>query len=82
MKQCENRNCASLIEKIDLCQHLPMQCIFKGKKYLDKWYSALEPCQSHQISFSDNKWTDGKLRLDWLQTFFELCTASYLQETY
>ena len=82
VKQCGNREWASLIESIGLRRRLPMWCIFKGKKYLDEWYSALEPGQSHHISLSDNGWTDNKLGLDWLKIVFEPNTASCLQETY
>ena len=76
IKQYGNREWASLIESIGFCRRLPMWCIFKGKKYLDEWYSALEPGQGHQISLSDNGWTNNELGLDWLQTLFEPCTAS------
>ena len=82
VKQCSSRKWASLIEDIGCRRRLPMWCIFEGKKYLNEWYNALEPGQSHQISLSDNGWTDNKLGLDWLQSLFELCTASCLQRTY
>ena len=82
MKQCGNREWASFIESIDLELQLPIWCIFKGKKYLDKWYSALEPSQSHHILLSDNGWTNNKLGLDWLKTVFEPNTTSCLQGTH
>lgn len=78
VKQCGNREWASLIESIGLRRRLPMWCIFKEKKYMDEWYNALESGQGHQISLSDNGWTDNKLGLDWLKTVFEPHTASYL----
>ena len=55
VKQCGNREWASLIKAIGLRQQLPMWCIFKGKKYIDKWYNALEPSEGHEISLSENR---------------------------
>ena len=82
VKQCGNREWASLIEGIGLRRQLPMWCIFRGKKYLDKWYSALKLRQGHYISLSDNGWTNNELGLDWLKTVFKPNTASCLQGTH
>ena len=83
VKQCGNRDWASLIEAISCRRRLPMWCIFKGKVYMDAWYDALEPGEGHQIALSENGWTDNELGLDWLQNMFEPCTAApYLKGKY
>lgn len=81
-KQCGNRKWVSFIETIGIKRRLPMWCIFKGKRYIDDWYSALEHGKGHQISLSENEWTDNDLGLDWLQTCFEPCTAPYTKGEY
>ena len=82
VKQCGNRDWASLIEAVGNRRRLPMWCIFKEKKYMDAWYNVLEPGEGHKISLSENGWTDNELGLEWLQNLFELCTAPYLQGEY
>ena len=45
---------------------------------MDACYDALEPGEGHQISLSENGWTDKELGLDWLQNVLEAmyCTLS------
>ena len=55
VKQCGNRDWASLIEAIGFQRQLSMWCIFKGKVYIDKWYNAFESGERHRILLSDNR---------------------------
>lgn len=76
VQHCGNREWASLIETVGVQRRLLFWCIFKGKKYIDDWFNALEP--GNHISLSKNSWTDNKLGLNWLQTCFEPATARHL----
>ena len=68
-KQLGNRKWVTIIEVVNVRgQAIPPFIIFDGKLYLSTWYNT-SILTTQRIAVSDNRWTNNKLGLEWIQHF-------------
>lgn len=83
VKQGDDGEWASLIEAVGLRRQLPMWCIFKGEKFMDEWYNALESGQEYTLLSRSNQLCRQLLnlaRIPWI--YHSLYEISYSGKVY
>jgi hypothetical protein len=70
-KQPGNRKWVTTIKAVNARGWvIPLFIIFDGKLHLSTWYNTGIPT-TWRIAVSDNRWTNDKLGLEWIQHFHE-----------